>query len=149
MTTTRPVIRRRAPKPTPMSLLRLGAAARLGAVPRFAFPGLSIPEPGDRRRRLFATGLAAAAHAGVFAALFAVAMLSPEPEKEQPLPVQILKEPPPPPPPPKVEARAEPTPAPAPAPIPKPHVEPAPAPKALAERRSVNFQPSAQAVAPQ
>jgi len=132
-----------------MSLLRLGAAARLGAVPRFAFPGLSIPEPENRRRRLFATGLAAVAHATVFAALFAVAMLSPEPEKEQPLPVQLLKEPPPPPPPPKVEARVEPTPAPAPAPIPKPHVEPAPAPKALAERRSVNFQPSAQAVAPQ
>jgi outer membrane biosynthesis protein TonB len=129
-----------------MSVLRLGAAARLGAVPRFAFPGISIAEPEDRRRRLFATGLAAAAHATVFAALFAVAMLSPEPDKEQPLPVQLLKETPPPPPP-KVEARAEPVPAPA--PVPKPVVQQAPAPKALAERRSVNFQPSAQAVAPQ
>jgi hypothetical protein len=132
-----------------MSRLRLGAAARAGAVPQVAFPGIAMPEPEDRRRRLFATGLAAAAHASVFAALFAVAMLSPAPEKEQPLPVQLLKEPPPPPPPPRVEARVEPTPAPTPVPIPKPQVQPAPAPKALAERRSLNFQPSAQAVAPQ
>ena len=140
-------IRRRAPRPTPMSRLRIGAAARAGAVPRVPFPGIAIAEPEGRRRRLVAAGFAGAAHAAVFAALFAVAMLSPAPEKEQPLPVQLLKEPPPPPP--KVEARAEPTPAPAPAPIPKPHVEPAPAPKALAERRSLNFQPSAQAVTPQ
>jgi len=147
-TTPTTTIRRRPARPTPMSRLRIGAAARAGAVPRVAFPGISIPEPEGRRRRLVATGLATAAHASVLAALFAVAMLAPTPEKEQPLPVQLLKLPPPPPPP-KVEARAEPTPAPAPSPIPKPHVEPAPAPKALAERRSLNFAPSAQAVAPQ
>jgi hypothetical protein len=147
MTTTRPAIRRRSAKPTPMRRLRIGAAARAGAVAQIAWPGIAIPEPEGGRRRLLATGSAAAVHALALGALFAVATLYPPPEKEQPIAVQLLKEPPPPPP--KVEAKLEPTPAPAPAPIPKPHAEPAPAPKALAERRSVNFQPSAQAIAPQ
>jgi hypothetical protein len=63
----------------------------------------------------------------------------------------VEKRPPPPPPAPAPAPKPAPQiakPAPAPVPTPKP-AEPAPAPKALAERRSVNFAPSAQAVAPQ
>ena len=131
-----------------MSRLRLGAAAP-GGVASIPWPGMALPAPEGRRRRMLAMGSSALAHALAIGALVALAVLAPPPEKEEPLPVQLLKEPPPPPP--KVEAKAEPAPvpAPAPAPIPKPQAQPAPAPKALAERRSVNFQPSAQAVAPQ
>jgi len=72
--------------------------------------------------------------------------------------VALLPPPPPPPAPkPRPEPRVEraPTPAPTPAPRPdptpvaQPKPAPAPAPKALAERRSVNFAPQAQAIQPQ
>jgi len=130
-----------------MSRLRLGTAAPGAA--SISWPGMALPAPEGRRRRLLAMGSSALAHAIAIGALVALAVLAPPPEKEEPLPIQLLKEPPPPPP--RVEAKAEPAPvpAPAPAPIPKPQAQPAPAPKALAERRSVNFAPSAQAVTPQ
>jgi hypothetical protein len=93
-------------------------------------------------------------HAAIFGVFLALALLAPPKEEEKALPVQLLPEPAPPPEPiAKVEAPAPPTPAPepipAPVPAPKPAVAQAPAPKALAERRSVNFDPSAQTVAPQ
>jgi outer membrane biosynthesis protein TonB len=72
--------------------------------------------------------------------------------EEPPIPVQILKEEPPPPPPPKPRIEApkveQPTPVAKVEPVPAPKPKPAPAPKALAERRSVDFAPQAQAVAP-
>jgi outer membrane biosynthesis protein TonB len=119
-----------------------------------AFPGIAFPEPANGWRRAFASALAITAHVSVIAALFALAWLAPTPEKEEPIPIQLIQVRPPPPPPPKV-AKVEPPPAPtaAPAPAPKatpmPKPTPAPAPKALAERRSVNFAPSAQTVTPQ
>ena len=56
--------------------------------------------------------------------------------------MQLIKEEPKP-----IAKREEP--APEPVPVPEPALEPAPAPKALAERRSMDFAPQAQAVAPQ
>ena len=146
-----PMIRRRTPRPTPMSRLRLGAAARSGAAAVLPFPGIELPEPEGRGRRISAALLAGGLHLALFATLLAVVWLTPPKEKEEVIPIELVKvEPPPPPPPPKpaVEKVVERPPAPVPVPIPKPPA-PAPAPKALAERRSVNFEPSAQAIAPQ
>jgi outer membrane biosynthesis protein TonB len=127
-----------------MRVLRAGAAAQAGAVPRVAFPGLPAPAPAGRRGRVAAWGAAILLHAGVLTALFV--LVAPPEEPEKPIPVQILHEPPPRP---KVERVVEKTPSPAPTPAPVPAPKPAPAPKALAERRSVDFNPSAQAIAPQ
>jgi hypothetical protein len=121
------------------------------------FPGIAIPAPEGGGRRLLAGGVATFVHAAALAGLIALSMLAPPEEK--PIPVQLLPIPEPPPPPPRPEpvakveaprpAPAPPAPKPAPTPAPKPVAEPAPAPKALAERRSLNFNPSAQAVKPQ
>jgi protein TonB len=148
-----PTIRRRSVRQTPMSRLRLGAAARAGGAAAIPFPGIEIPEPEGARRRLSAGLVAGGVHAALFAALLALVWLTPPEPEEEVIPIELveLKPPPPPPPPPappKVEKVAEKPPVPTPAPTPKPPA-PAPAPKALAERRSVNFQPSAQAIAPQ
>lgn len=153
-------IRRRPPRPSPMRELRLGAAALAGASPRFAFPGLADPERAERSRFLIAGLLALAVHGVVLGALLVSAMLNPPEEKDEPIPIALLAPPPPPPPPPPrpeppVERAPEPAPVPAPRPPPVPAAKPvpapkpAPAPKALAERRSVNFAPQAQAIQPQ
>lgn len=162
MTASR-VVRHRIPKPTPMRTLRIGEAARLGLAPALPFPGLPAPPADGGRRRRVASALSALVHAAAIGVLLAVAVLNP-PVKEEVVPVQILREKPAPPPAPKpkIEAKREepkppppkpvvakapaPTPAPAPKPAPAP---PAPAPKALAERRSPTFNPSAQTVTPQ
>ena len=145
-------IRRRINRPSPLRDLRIGDAARSGRAARLAFPGIAFPEPANRWRRAFASALAITVHVSVIAVLFALAWLAPTPEKDEPIPIQLIQVRPPPPP--KV-AEVEPPPAPkaAPAPVPRPtpapKPAPAPAPKALAERRSVNFAPSAQTVTPQ
>jgi hypothetical protein len=138
-----------------MRALRIGAAARAGAAPRFSFPGFAYPRPEGRSRRLLAGLGAVAFHTVLLGALVLATWLSPPEEKEKPIPVALL--PPPPPPPPRPEPRVErapvpaPTPAPRPEPVPvaRPKPVPAPAPKALAERRSVQFAPQAQAIQPQ
>jgi hypothetical protein len=148
-------IRRRAARPSPMRVLRVGAAARTGAAPRVSFPGFAFPRPEGRARRLAALLGAVAVHAVLLGALVLANWLSPPEEKEKPIPVALL--PPPPPPPPRPEPRVERAPEPAPVAAPRPAPEPikepapapAPAPKALAERRSVNFAPQAQAIRPQ
>ena len=156
-------IRRRTPRATPLSRLKLGAAARSGAQATLAFPGIEIPEPEGRGRRSSALAVALGLHLAIAASLLAVVWLTPPKEEDEVIPIELVELPPPPPPlPPVIEKRPPPPPpapapkpapqiakpAPAPVPAPKP-AEPAPAPKALAERRSVNFAPSAQAVAPQ
>ena len=160
MSTSTPTIRRRVSRPSPLRDLRLGAAARAGRAATVAFPGIAFPEPDGGWRRPLASALSIAAHLSVIGLLFAVAWFATPPEKDEPIPIQLVhvKPPPPPPPPPvaKVEppprpiAKVEPPPTPkaTPAPTPKPP-PPAPAPKALAERRSVNFAPSAQTISPQ
>jgi hypothetical protein len=143
--------RRRRHRPTPMSRLRLGAAARSGNAQVLPFPGIELPKPEGRGRRIGAGFLAGGFHLVLLAALFAYVWMAPPKQEEKPIPIELVEikpPPPPPPPPPKpvVEKIVEKTPPPL--PIPKPPA-PAPAPKALAERRSVNFEPSAQAIAPQ
>jgi len=153
-------IRRRVGRPSPLRDLRIGDAARSGRAPRIAFPGIAFPEPANGWRRTVATALAIVAHASVIGALFAVAWIATPPEKDEPIPIQLIhvkpppppiaKVEPPPPPPPIAKVEPPPTPRATPAPLPKPPPPaPAPAPKALAERRSVNFAPSAQTVSPQ
>jgi outer membrane biosynthesis protein TonB len=145
-------IRRHVGRPSPFRDLRIGDAARSGGTPNIAFPGIAFPEPGNRWRRTLASALAIAAHVSVIGVLFAVAWIATPPEKDEPIPIQLiqLKPPPPPPPPPIAKVEPPPTPKATPAPLPKPPPPaPAPAPKALAERRSVNFAPSAQTISPQ
>lgn len=151
------VIRHRNPRPSPMRALRVGAAARHGAVPRVAFPGMGSPEPTRSSRRWIAGLLAVAVHAGLLGALLVSSALAPPEEQDEPIPIALL--PPPPPPPPRPEPLRERAPEPAPVPAPRPPPvpvakpepapAPAPAPKALAERRSVDFAPQAQAIQPQ
>jgi hypothetical protein len=96
---------------------------------------------GHQRAEALKSGTASAAlHAALLALLLWFAWLTPAIRKEI-LPVQLIKEEPPKP----VAKREEPKPEPAPEPV----AEPAPAPKALAERRSMDFAPQAQAMAPQ
>jgi TonB C terminal len=127
--TERPVVRRRPRKPTPLRSLRLGAAARSTAPPRMPFPGILIPEPELGRGRIVSGLISGGLHLSLFAAIFLVAWLAPEIEHDEVIPVRILHE--------ALQETAKPAP------------EPAPAPKALAERRSLKFNPAAQAVAPQ
>ncbi|MBS1106253.1 MAG: hypothetical protein H6Q91_1755 [Deltaproteobacteria bacterium] len=146
-------IRRRINRPSPLRDLRIGDAARSGRAARLAFPGIAFPEPANRWRRAFASALAITVHVSVIAVLFALAWLAPTPEKDEPIPIQLIQVRPPPPPPKVAEVEPPPAPKAAPAPVPRPtpapKPAPAPAPKALAERRSVNFAPSAQTVTPQ
>lgn len=149
-------IRRREPRPSPMRDLRVGAAARSHAIPRIAFPGIGGAAPEKRSRRWTAGLLAIAVHAVVLGGLVLSSMLNPPEEKDKVIPIALLPPPPPPPrPEPPVQRAPEPAPVPAPRPAPVPEARPepapapAPAPKALAERRSVNFAPQAQAIQPQ
>ena len=144
-------IRRREPRPTPMHRLRLGAA-RAGAA-TIAFPGIRLPEPEGSARRIVAGLVAGGLHLALVCTVLAVAWMTPPQEQEKPIPIELVEIKPPPPPPPPAPPKPEPEKlvekAPVPAPTPAPKPAPAPAPKALAERRSVNFEPSAQAIAPQ
>jgi len=154
MSTATLSIRRRVGRPSPFRDLRIGDAERSGRAPGIAFPGIAFPEPGNGWRRTLASAVAIAAHVSVIGALFALAWIATPPEKDEPIPIQLIhvKLPPPPPPPPPPIAKVEPPPTPraTPAPLAKPPPPaPAPAPKALAERRSVNFAPSAQTISPQ
>ncbi|HYB13799.1 MAG TPA: hypothetical protein VEG67_10010, partial [Myxococcota bacterium] len=124
-------IRRRLPRASPMRSLRLGGASRSGRPLVQEFPGIQIKEPAPARGRILSSGVSFLLHAGVIAFLLFVAWMNPV-VKELPIPVQLVKEEPPPPP-----------------PLPKPKEEAAPAPRALAERRSLDFAPQAQAVRPQ
>jgi TonB family protein len=125
-----------------MRTRRVGAAFRAGtpAGRREPFPGMTLEVARDRAESVRSGTISAAIHALLLLFLLLTAYFT-KVIPEEILPVQIIKEeaPKPPPPPPKeeVEAKAEPKP------------EPAPAPKALAERRSLDFAPQAQAVAPQ
>ena len=64
-------IRRREPRHSPMRDLRIGAAARAGAAPRYSFPGFSYPRSDGGSRRLLA-GLAAVAVSPAFLRQFPV-----------------------------------------------------------------------------
>lgn len=136
-------IRHRARK-TPLQARRVGAAFRAGAdgaaVARVPFPGIHIGGESHRAETLKSGTVSAALHAGFLALLLWLAWMTPV-IREEILPVQLIKEEPPKP----VAKREEPKPE----PVPEPVVEPAPAPKALAERRSMDFAPQAQAIAPQ
>src|SRR5882672_9961104 len=123
----------------PMRTRRIGAAFRAGtpAARREAFPGINLDVEKTRGESVRSGTISAALHAALFLLLLFLAYMTPA-IREEILPVQIIKEKAPPPPvEEKVEAKPEPKP------------EPAPAPKALAERRSMEFAPQAQAVAPQ
>jgi TonB family protein len=98
-------------------------------------------ETEDSRAATVKSGaISAALHAALFGLLLWLAWMTPA-IREEILPVQLIREEPPKP----IAKREEPKPE----PIPEPVAEPAPAPKALAERRSMDFAPQAQAVAPQ
>ncbi len=135
-------IRHRARK-TPLQARRVGAAFRAGgagvAVAREPFPGIHVGGESHRADTLKSGTVSALLHAGFLGLLILLAWMTPA-IREEILPVQLIKEEPKP-----VAKREEPKPE----PIPEPAVEPAPAPKALAERRSMDFAPQAQAMAPQ
>jgi len=127
---------------SPLRTRRLGAAFKAGppaAGRREPFPGMNLEVVRDRGETVRSTTLSAVIHGLALLLLLFLAYLTPA-IREEVLPVTLIKETPPPPPPPKEEeVKLE----------PKPEPEPAPAPKALAERRSMDFAPQAQAVAPQ
>src|SRR5262245_60697863 len=127
---------------SPLRTRRMGAAFKAGppaAGRREPFPGMNLEVVRDRGETVRSTTLSAIIHGLALLLLLLLAYLTPA-IREEVLPVTLIKETPPPPPPPKeAEVQLE----------PKPEPEPAPAPKALAERRSMDFAPQAQAVAPQ
>jgi TonB family protein len=134
-------IQRRHGRRSPLRTRRIGTAFRAGtpAARREAFPGINDTVVDRKGEGVKSGTISTAIHALILLLLLSIAYLTPA-IREEILPVQIIKEEPPPPPPPKaeeVEAKPEPEP------------EPAPAPKALAERKSLDFAPQAQAVAPQ
>ena len=141
---THPLGIRRRTRKTPMQSRLVGAAfgasAGAGTVVREAYPGMWLEVSSSRSETLKSGTASAALHAALLALLLWFAWLTPA-IREEILPVQLIKEEPPKP----VAKREEPKPEPAPEPV----VEPAPAPKALAERRSMDFAPKAQAMAPQ
>ncbi len=111
----------------PLSQRRFGAAfepAVAGAAgPAPDFPGIIVREP-ESSRRTWVTGLfAAGLHGGAVLVLVLLASLAPE-VAEQIIEVQILKD----------QPKAD---------------QPAPARRVLRERRSANFAPQVQSVAPQ
>jgi hypothetical protein len=118
-----------------------GTPAGAGGVVREAFPGMGIEITASRAEALKSGTVSAALHGALLALLLWLAWMTPA-IREEILPVQLIKEEPPKP----IAKREEPKPE----PVPEPAVEePAPAPKALAERRSMDFAPQAQAMAPQ
>jgi hypothetical protein len=118
-----------------------GRPAGGGTVVREAYPGMGIEASVSRSEALKSGSVSAALHAALFLLLLWLAWMTPA-IREEILPVQLIKEEPPKP----VAKREEPKPEPVPEPVVE---EPAPAPKALAERRSMDFAPQAQAMAPQ
>jgi hypothetical protein len=120
----------------------MGAAFKAGAAAtgrRQPFPGMNLEVARSRGETVRSTTISALLHGLILLLLFVVAAVT-HVIPEEVLPVTLIKEtPPPPPPPPPEEAKVEPSPEP----------EPAPAPKALAERKSLDFKPQAQAIAPQ
>lgn len=122
-------------KPTnPMRRLRLGPGldAPLRTAPALPFPGITgVAGPASERqgknRALLWVGIAGLLHASILVLALIVSALRADQVKEEAvvIPVQLLREEP------VIDAT------------------PAPAPKALAESRSVDFAPAAQAVAPQ
>lgn len=143
MSKNSPGIRHRARK-TPLQARKIGGAFRAGAgaaaVAREPFPGMNLETAGSKGAAVKSGTISAALHAALFGLLLWLAWMTPA-IREEILPVQLIREEPPKP----VAKREEPKPE----PIPEPVAEPAPAPKALAERRSMDFAPQAQAVAPQ
>jgi TonB family protein len=108
-----------------MSRLRLGGAlAAASGASAVEFPGIEIVEPEASKDRWLSGSLATLVHAALIGGLVLMAALAPDLEEEL-IPVQLLRE---------LEQAKE---------------EAAPAPKALAERRSAQFAPSPQALAPQ
>lgn len=119
------VLRHRPHRSSPMSRLRFdGAVAAVSGEVAADFPGIDVSEPEATRRRWFTGSLATLIHAGLVGILLLLAALAPDEEEEELIPVQLMQD----------LQQAD---------------EAAPAPKALAERRNVNFAPSAQAFAPQ
>ncbi len=119
----------------------MGAAFRAGAPAagrRQAFPGMNLEVARSRGETVRSTSLSALIHGALLLLLLLLAYVSPT-IREEVLPVTLIKEAAPPPPPPEEKVEVEPTPEP----------EPAPAPKALAERKSMDFKPQAQALAAQ
>src|SRR5262245_6576582 len=128
-------IRHRTRK-TPMQARRVGASLHAGAgvaALREPFPGMYSVAAASRAEAVKSGTVSAVLHGGILLMLFLMVWLNPR-IAEEILPVQLIKEEPP---------KAQPKPE------PEPELEPAPAPKALAERRSMDFAPQAQAVAPQ
>lgn len=124
-----------------MQARKIGAAflASGGAAAvREPFPGMNLGGAGSAAESVRSGTVSAAIHAALLALLLWMAWMTPAITEEF-LPVQLIKEEPPKP----VAKREEPE------PTPEPEPEPAPAPKALAERRSMDFAPQAQAMAPQ
>ncbi len=117
----------RKARKNPLAQRRFGAAfepAMAGAAtPRPDFPGIVVREPESSRRTWLTAGFASALHGGALLLLVFLASLAPE-VAEQIIEVQILKD----------QPQAD---------------NPAPARRALAERRSPNFRPQVQSVAPQ
>jgi TonB family protein len=118
---------RRAKKKSAMKSHRMGAAftpaaAAAGAASPDDFP-MAFGEPEDIKRRAGSLSAAFLVHGGAIAILVFIASLAPIIEEEI-IPVSLLRD----------EPDAP---------------EPAPARKALAERRSTNYAPARQAVAPQ
>jgi len=125
------VVRRRKPRASPMRSLRIGGAAASGAATAsaggggapIAFPGIDFAEERTGRARWVGGLLAFLVHAGVLGLLMAIAALSPE-VRDEIIELQLMKEPP------------------------ADRTDPAPAKRVVAERRSADFAPQAQAVAP-
>jgi hypothetical protein len=120
-----------------MQSRRIGGAWNAGAssaaVARVPFPGMNLDGGAVRSDAVKSGTFSALLHAALLALLFWLAWMTPA-IRDEILPVTLIKEEPPKP----VEAKRE-----------EPKAEPAPAMKALAERRSMDFAPQAQAVAPQ
>jgi TonB family protein len=124
------VVYRRRKRSRPMRSFRLGVhlhaqPSAAGAAAALDFPGISIPEPEDARRRWWTSLLSLLIHASIFGGLLLWALFGPHEIEERLIEVKILNEP-----------QAEKT-------------DPAPARRVLAERRSTVFKPQAQAVRPQ
>lgn len=103
---------------------RIGAALAGGGAGRAVeFPGLDLEVEDHRRGRWAGFGLAALIHGAILGGLVLLAALNPE-IREEIIELQLMKEPP-----------AE-------------RTDPAPARRVVAERRSANFAPQAQALKP-
>jgi TonB family protein len=117
------VVRRRRPRKTPMKTRRFGGALAAGGGGGAAieFPGIDFEEKGDRKGRLAGAGISALLHGALLAGLVLLAALNPE-VREEIIELQLMKEPP------------------------AKKTDPAPARRVVAERRSSNFAPQAQAL---